>query len=141
MKESPFSQIRLVELSEGIIKVFVKIQNFHTGDIHLHDFDGRGVFYSVPRTFKNVFHLFGKPALCYNIELLNLNLYSIMKIKYDNQFLSVPRLKFMNEGIRSPFSNERVDSQLALFIEKINMNDSEKYLFRYAQQELFAEVI
>lgn len=132
-----FSQIRIMPIDDDTLRIFVKIHNHLAGDIILTE----KTFYSVPRTYKNVFHLFGEPALCYNQELLNLDLYSIIKIKFNDQILTVPRLKFLREGIRSPFSSEVVDSQLALPLKKINTEGAEKYELADKQIELFEEAV
>lgn len=129
------SQISLSEVSPYVLLVTIKFNGFKIGEIHLRE----KIFYSVPRTSKNLFWLPAKDegCLCYNVELLSLDSYDLLKILYHQQVLTCPRKKFLEEGFRSPFSDHRVESQLCLPLSKINNMPSVREL----QPDLFEEVV
>ena len=122
------------------IKVYVRQNNHHSGTIDLI----KKEFISVQRSPKNLFKLFKSPALGLNIELLELILprFGIEKIKiiYLGKVLETTCSKWKKLGIRSPYCDDRVDSQILLGLDLINMIDAEKYAIKTEEPSLFEEV-
>ena len=126
-------QIKLVKLNNTEFKVFIKQNNFFAGLINCK----RKIFYHVPRSQKNVFHFFGFEGLGINEEILLLKQFDTIMIKFKDEILSTPRLKWLRSGIASPYCNELVDKQLILPISKINLNEA----VDTQEQNLFGEAI
>ena len=131
-------QIRLQKISSKIIRVIVRQNNFIAGEIDLTE----RVFYSVPRSTKNLFYLFhgdeGGLGICE--EILHLESFDIIKIKFNNSILTTTRRKWLAKGITSPYCDQRVDKQIILKVLEINMNDIDLFeLAETRQQELFPE--
>ncbi len=130
-------QIRLHLLSPNLQRAIVRQNNFVAGEI---DTEKR-IFYSAPRSTKNLFHLFGEPGLGINEEILLLDFYNKIKVKFNDSILTTTRRKWLNKGITSPYCNSTVDKQIILKLSDINMTDSDKYEPAEAkQEELFEEV-
>jgi hypothetical protein len=136
MKE--FSQIYTKEMGIGVLRVFVKQNNFIAGEIHVDE----KIFYSIPRSSKNLFYLFhgAEGGLGLNEELLLRTDYDLIKVKYLSNILTTTRLKWLNQGIISPFCNSIVDKQIILKISEINLNQAEKYHIE-KEPTLFDEVL
>ena len=134
-----YSQIRIQELTHTIIRVIVKQNNFVAGEVDLRE----RIFYSIPRSTKNLFHLFhgDKGGLGLNEELLMLDSFDIIKIKFNDSILITSKRKWLTLGIVSPYCNSTVDKQIIMKLSEININDVEKYeQAKIQQQELFSEV-
>lgn len=85
----------------------------------------KSLFKVVPRTNKNVFKIFN--GLGINEELLFL--LRDLRIKYievpfNNSILSTTVDKWINHGILSRYSSDKVDRQIILPLNKINLQES-----------------
>lgn len=129
------SQIRLQYLLPTLLRVTVKQNNFIAGEI---DTSGR-VFYSIPRSAKNLFLLFGKPGLGLDSDLLHLDSFDLIKIRYNESILTTSRFKWLSKGIVSPYCDQRVDKQIILKLSDINFIDADEYEpAEIRQEELFS---
>ena len=138
--EKIFSQIRLHNITPNLLRVFVKQNNFIAGEIDLIE----RTFYSVPRSAKNLFHLYhgDEGGLGINEEILHLDSFDKLKIKFNDIFLITTRRKWLGKGVVSSYCNSLVDKQIILALNQINLDDTEKYKSaRIQQQELFVEKI
>lgn len=83
-------------------------------------------FIVVPRSRKNIFKIFN--GLGINEELLillkKLNI-EYIDIPFCGKVLKTTTDKYLREGVRSPFCNERVDRQLVLNIDRINTDEKD----------------
>ena len=134
------SQIRLHQLSPNLLRVIVRQNNFIAGEIDLIE----RILYSIPRSTKNLFHLFhgDQGGLGLNEELLMLDSFDIIKVKFNDSILKTSRRKWLTLGIVSPYTNSTVDKQVIMKLSEINFNDVGKYepvLFK--QEELFQEAV
>ncbi len=131
------SQISMQELTPNLLGVIVRQNNFPAGEI---DTVNR-TFYSAPRSTKNLFRLFGESGLGINEEILLLDLFDIIKIKFNDSILTTTRRKWLAKGIVSPYCDSTVDKQVILKLSDINLMDPDKYEpEENRQQELFDEV-
>ncbi|MBA4405700.1 hypothetical protein C0389_00330 [bacterium] len=130
-----FSQIYTKELGSNIMQIFVKQNNFLAGEVD----KSEGIFYSIPRSNKNLFHLFhgAEGGLGINEEILLRPDFDLMKIKFCDKILTTSRLKWLNRGIVSPYCNQIVDKQIILKLSEINLDDVEKYQPSKVQINLF----
>ncbi len=133
--KAPFSQIYTKKLGANILQIFIKQQNFLAGEVDLNE----GVFYSIPRSNKNLFHLFhgAEGGLGINEEILLRTDFKMMKVKFCDKILTTSRLKWLNCGIVSPYCNKIVDKQIILKLSEINLKDVEKYNPTKEQVNLF----
>lgn len=88
-------------------------------------FPSESTFQLVPRSKKNIFQIFNGLGL--NEELL-INLIE-MEIKYIEvpfcgEMLKTTTKKWLQQGIRSRYSNEKVDRQIILRLSDINLSES-----------------
>ena len=127
------SQIRIVRENSSILKIFVKQHNFLAGQLDT----SRRTFYHVPRSHKNLFHLFKKDGLGMNQEILLREDFDLIRVKFCDQLLTTHRKKWLNQGVKSPFCNSLVDLQIILPLSEINMNNTEIYFIRNSQIDLF----
>jgi hypothetical protein len=137
MQASELTQIKLVHITPSLLRVIVKQNNWTAGEI---DTDER-IFYSTPRSERNLFHLFGGPALGLNESLLLMTNYDIIKIKYCDRILVTTRLKWLSKGIVSPYCNQRVDKQITLRLSDVNLDAAKQFEIVELQQNLFSEVV
>jgi len=83
-------------------------------------------FQVVPRSRKNIFKMFN--GLGINEELL-LILTEIdikyIEVPFCGKILETTTDKWLREGIKSPFCSDRVDEQIVLRLEKINLDEAE----------------
>jgi hypothetical protein len=98
-------------------------KNFKWGTI----IPSESTFELIPRTNKNLFRLFGD-GLGINRDALDL--LSELKITYiegtlNNKPFKVKVDKWIRKGIKSPYSNERVDPQVILKLKDIFSEDAE----------------
>ena len=134
------SQIRLQKISSKIIRVIVRQNNFIAGEIDLTE----RVFYSVPRSTKNLFYLFhgdeGGLGICE--EILHLDSFDIIKIKFNDKILTTTRKKFLTKGILSRYCSSNIDRQVILKLSNINLDDAADYEpAKIVQEELFEELV
>lgn len=134
MKEQ-FSQIYTKELGSNIMQIFVKQNNFLAGEVDKTE----RTFYSIPRSNKNLFHLFhgAEGGLGLNEEILFMKNFDVIKVKFCDKILTTSRLKWLCCGIVSPYCNQIVDKQIILKLSEINLNDVEKYQPSEKQISLF----
>lgn len=139
MKEQFYSQIYTKEISSNIMQIFVKQNNFLAGEIYR----AERIFYSVPRSNKNLFHLFHgtEGGLGINEEILLRTDFDLMKVKFCDKILTTTRLKWLNNGIVSPYCNQIVDKQIILKLSDINLDDAEMYQPSEKQISLFEVVV
>ena len=137
MKGQRYSQIRVTEISPSLLRVIINQNNWIAGEIDLNE----RVFYSTPRSTKNLFHLFhgDEGGIGVNEEILLRTDFDIIKIKYNDKVLTTTRLKWSNEGIISPYCNQSVDKQIILKVSNINMIGVEQYFPKEIQTTLFVE--
>ena len=132
------SQISLQNLSDSLIRIIIRQNHFIAGDLDTIE----RIFYSIPRSEKNLFYLFGEPGLGINEEILLLDSYRTIRVKYNDSILTTTRRKWLNKGITSPYCNSTVDKQIILALNEINLTDAGRYeLAKTQQQELFAEML
>ena len=115
-----YSQIKLKRMNDSETKVFVKKHNYYAGVINS---DTKTLHHST-RSSKNVFRLFGFEGLGINEEILLLKTYDKIVIKFNDEILSVSRLKWLRSGITSPYSDKKVDKQVILDLRKINLDEA-----------------
>jgi hypothetical protein len=127
-------QSREVPLNRNEIKIFIKQHNFFAGILNLE----KRIFFHIPRSSKNLFHLFGFSGLGINEEILLRNDFDTIKIKFQDAILETTRLKWLKKGITSPYCNFSVDKQIILDVNKINMEDTAP---EEVQTNLFNKVI
>lgn len=134
MKE-PLSQIYTKELGANIVQIYVKQNNFLAGEVDKVE----RMFYSVPRSNKNLFHLFhgAEGGLGMNEEILLRTDFELMKIKFCDKILTTTRMKWLQCGVVSPYCNQIVDKQIILRLSEINLDDVEKYQLSEKQISLF----
>ncbi len=135
MINETLSQIKLVEIEPGLLRVHVRQNQFTAGEI------SNGIFYSAPRSVKNLFKLFGEPRLGINEEILLRTDFSKIKVKFNDKILTTTRLKWLNLGIVSPYCNQSVDKQILMKLTDIDLDEVEKWEPEEKQVELFAEVM
>lgn len=114
------TQLRIEQINMNELKVFIKQNNFFAGTINLQ----HRTFYCVNRSAKNLFNLFGKPGLGINEEILLNDKFDFIVVKYQDQLLKTTRLKWLNSGIVSRYCNQKVDKQIILMLENINMQNT-----------------
>lgn len=122
--KNELNQIRMVEVVPGVLRVHIRQNNFVAGDILL----SNKTFYCSPRTNKNIMHLYhgAEGGLGLNSELLGLDLFETIKVKFNDTILVISRLKWLTKGVVSKYCNNTVDSQLILKLSEINMDVTEK---------------
>jgi len=83
------------------------------------------IFRLVPRSEKNVFGLFGR-GLGINRELLNYlkeKEYKFIEIPFEDKLLRTTVTKWIKRGITSPYASSKIDRQVILSVDQINMSD------------------
>ena len=114
--------------------------NFRAGTIDLN----KKVFVSVERSPKNLFRLFRDPGLGINAEILEVILPKFkvdrIQIPYLHHTLITTVCKWLEFGIVSPYGDDRIDKQIILSFDLINMVDAEKYAIKTEEPSLFEEV-
>jgi hypothetical protein len=130
------SQLLETPLSDGRIDLHIKTNHFHAGEIH----PQKDTFYSAKRTGKNLMRMF-KSSLGINSQILNGYTFKFIVIPFENTILKTTRKKWISEGVVSPYSDIHVDQQILLPLDKINMDDADKYEHESEQINLFSEVI
>lgn len=133
-----FSQIKIVELRPGLLRVHVRQNCFVAGEI---DLDER-IFYSVPRSKKNLMYVYsgGEGALGINEEILLLDSFDIIKVKYNEQILTTSRRKWLSKGVLSRYCDLTVDRQVVLKFSDVCMENVELFEPDVSQTNLFEEV-
>jgi len=89
-------------------------------------YPSESTFRVVARSRKNIFKMFN--GLGINEELLlilkELDI-KFIEVPFCGKILKTTTDKYLKEGVRSPFCNERVDQQLVLNIDRINTDEKE----------------
>lgn len=114
------SQLTEKHLYNGRIAIYTKINNFKCGELDLKT----SAFYSVHRTSKNVMRMYCGLGL--NEELLTRYRFKYIIVPYNSSQFKTTRLKWIRDGIKSPFCNDSVDSQIILPLSKINLIDTDE---------------
>ncbi len=136
MQVSELTQIKLVQLTPSLLRVIVKQNNFVAGEI------SNNTFYSQPRSKKNLMYLYSgsEGGLGINEEILHLESFDIIKVKYLDVILTTTHRKWRAKGVTSRYCDATVDKQIILRLSDINMNDTEQYESTEVQENLFAKV-
>lgn len=134
IKFNLLSQIYEKHLSGVRIALYVKQNNFKAGELNT----STSTFTSVRRTSKNIMKMFS--ALGINEEILTQYNFEFIIVPFNGSFLRTYRAKWLLEGVRSPFCNEAVDSQILLPISQINMEGWQDTKPEAKQLLLFSEV-
>ena len=135
MHVNELSQVRLMPITPSLLRLIVKQHSHTAGEVG----QANRIFYSAPRSTKNLFYLFGEPGLGINEEILMRKDFDSIKVKFNDQILTTTRLKWLKHGIVSPYCDQRVDKQIILKVSEINMKDCEQYEPAEKQTELFVE--
>src|SRR3972149_1439370 len=128
------SQIYEKHLPNRKIAIFTKVNNYKCGELD----PQTSTFTSNRRTYKNVMKMFN--ALGLNEEILTQYDFEFIVIPFNGNNLITYREKWLREGIKSPWCNDSVDSQILLPIEKINMEGYQEKKAVYEELTLFSEV-
>jgi len=112
-----FSQIYEKKLYNGRIAIYTQINNFKCGELD----PAASTFYCVHRTSKNIMRMFNGLGL--NEELLTQYKFKYIIVPFNTSQLKTTRLKWIRDGIKSPFCKDSVDSQIILSLQKINLFD------------------
>jgi hypothetical protein len=113
-------QIRVIKRGEYESRIYVKQHNFFAGIIN----SKLRVFYHVPRSSKNVFHLYGFEGLGINENILLRKDFDKIMIKFNDEILETTRWKWLEKGITSHYCDMSVDKQIILPINKINLDNA-----------------
>ena len=108
--------------------------NFKLGTLHPDTL----TFLLVPRSEKNVFGLFGR-GLGINRELLNYlkeKGYKFIEIPFEDKLLKTTVTKWISFGIKSPFVSDKVDQQVILSLDKINLDKMDTHKVSSTQEQL-----
>lgn len=100
-------------------------------------FPSESTFVVVPRSQKNLFRVFN--GLGINEQLLiELNELGIkyIEVPYCGDLLKTTTKKWIQKGIRSPYSNEKVDQQIILRLNDINLSESNSIHYASANNQL-----
>ena len=128
------TQTREVRMNRDEVKIFVNQNNFFAGIINKE----KRIFYHVPRSAKNLFHLFGFDGLGINEEILLRKDFDVIKVKYQDKILVTNRLKWLNKGIVSPYCNSIVDKQIILNLSEITPDNPQHVKNQY---NIFSEAV
>ena len=89
-------------------------------------YPSESMFHSVPRSRKNIFKMFNGLGL--NEELLfllrELDI-KYIEVPFCGKVLETTTDKWLSKGISSPYCSDRVDQQLILPLDKINLDEAE----------------
>ena len=94
-------------------------------------------FQVVPRSRKNIFKMFNGLGL--NEELLfllkELDI-KYIEVPFCGEILETTTNKWLNKGIPSPYCSDRVDQQLILPLEKVNLDEIDTQKVSSTQEQL-----
>ncbi|MBK6913008.1 MAG: hypothetical protein IPH11_04830 [Ignavibacteriales bacterium] len=107
------------QLRNGRIAIYTKVNNFKCGELDLND----STFYCAHRSSKNIMRMFNN-GLGINEQILSLYNFTFIVIPFNDSVLKTSRIKWLKEGILSPFYNTSVDRQIILPLNKINLQES-----------------
>ena len=98
----------------------------------------KSTFRVVPRTQKNVFKMFNGLGLNEEILFMLRDLrIKFIEVPFNGSTLSTTVEKWIREGIRSRYADDRVDRQLILSLPKINLDESRPRINQPSQLSLF----
>jgi len=133
-----YSQIEIKKIDNTLLRVIIRQNDFVAGEVDL----AERIFYSVPRSSKNLFYLFhgNEGGLGLNNEILHLDSFDTIKLKFNDKILTTTRRKWLAKGIISKYCNAKIDKQVIMKLSDINLGDAEMYEpTETKQQELFQE--
>ena len=85
----------------------------------------KSLFRVVPRTQKNVFKIFNGLGINEDLLFLLRDLgVKHIEIPFNNSILSTTVNKWIQEGVRSRYTSDKVDRQIILPLSKINLQES-----------------
>ena len=109
-------------------------KNFKWGEI----ISEKSLFRVVPRTQKNVFKIFNGLGLNEEILFMLRDLrIKFVEVAFNGSILSTTVEKWIREGIRSRYADDRVDRQLILPLTKLNLDETKPQLNQVTQLNLF----
>ena len=111
-----FEQIKVKIKSQNEAKVYLDLPHFKYPKLLGTLYRDSKIFRTIPRSYNNLFHLFGQPGLGINSEILSRLNFDFIEIPYNNEVLKTTRAHFIKHSIPSPFVSGRVDKQLILKI-------------------------
>lgn len=111
------SQLIEKKLYNGRIAIYIRINNFKCGELD----PIASTFYCAHRSSKNLMRMFNGLGL--NEELLTQYKFKYIIVPFNTSQLKTTRLKWIRDGVKSPFCNADVDSQIILSLHKINLID------------------
>ena len=82
----------------------------------------------------------GEGSLGINEEILHLDSFDIIKVKYNDQILTTTCRKWLAKGVLSRYCDSTVDKQILLKLTEINMDDTDQFEPVVNQVNLFEEV-
>jgi len=96
--------------------------NFRWGTI----IPSESTFRVVSRSRKNVFNMFDGLGINEDLLLIlrDLNI-KFLEIPFEDQILKTTVEKWLSQGIKSPYCSTKVDQQLILRLDKINLDEAE----------------
>ena len=138
LTNNEFSQIHIEEVVPGLLRIHIKQNQFIAGEV----LTGKRIFYSAPRSIKNLMFLYhgSEGGLGLNEEILSLSSFDTIKIKYNDRILKTTRRKWLAKGVLSRYCDATVDKQVVLKISEINMQGAEHFEPVENQVNLFEEV-
>lgn len=116
---SHLSQIYEKPLPNGRIALYTKVNSFKCGELDFTD----STFYSVHRSSKNIMWMFS--GLGINEHILTHYQFTYIVIPFNNVELRTTRKKWLQLGIASPYCDFRVDKQIILKLDLINLSEVE----------------
>ena len=85
----------------------------------------KSLFKVVPRTQKNIFKIFNGLGINEDLLFLLRDLgVKHIEIPFNNSILSTTVNKWIQEGVRSRYTSDKVDRQIILPLSKINLQES-----------------
>ena len=127
---SALSQIYEKHLHNGRIALYTKVNSFKCGELDLRD----STFYSVHRSSKNIMRMFS--GLGINEHILTHYSFAYIVIPFNNCELKTTRKKWLQLGVASPFCNIRVDKQIILKLDHINLSEGVFNQIRRSESQL-----
>ena len=111
----------------------VNWKSFEWGEI----LQNQSIFRVVPRSRKNIFKMFDGLGL--NEELLfllkELDI-KFIEVPFCGEILETTTDKWLTKGIPSPYCSDRVDQQLILPLDKINLDEVDTHKVSSTQEQL-----
>ena len=107
--------------------------NFKWGTI----IPSKSTFRVVPRSRKNLFKMFNGLGLNEELLLILKELdIKFIEVPFCNEVLETTTDKWLREGVRSPYCSDKVDQQLILPLDKINLDEMDTHKVSCTQEQL-----